>query len=155
MSNDNHDALTGYVDPTREAFELFKNLPRDVPVNMINFLRFRKHARYEDGHELAGNNLSGAEAYANYGRESGPIFQRVGGKIIWRGEPKLMLIGPAAKRGEEAWDMTFIANYPTAGAFLEMVTDPDYRIAVKHRQAAVADSRLIRCHPQEDSDVFG
>ena len=30
----------------------------------------------------------------------------------------------------------FIAFYPHAGAFLEMVTDPVYRQAVVHRQAA-------------------
>jgi uncharacterized protein (DUF1330 family) len=51
-----------------------------------------------------------------------------------------MLIGPEDKR----WDLIFIARYPTAGAFLEMVTDPQYQEAVKHRQAAVLDSRLIR-----------
>jgi len=52
----------------------------------------------------------------------------------------VMLIGPADKQ----WDMMFIARYPPAAAFLEMVTDPGYREAVKHRQAAVLDSRLIR-----------
>jgi hypothetical protein len=35
-------------------------------------------------------------------------------------------------------------RYPTAGAFLEMVTDPGYQAAVRHRRAAVLDSRLIR-----------
>ena len=30
------------------------------------------------------------------------------------------------------------------GAFAEMIRDPVYREAVKHRQAAVEDSRLIR-----------
>ena len=30
------------------------------------------------------------------------------------------------------------------GAFVEMIRDPVYREAVKHRQAAVEDSRLIR-----------
>ena len=38
----------------------------------------------------------------------------------------------------------FIARYPNAGAFLEMVTDPVYQDAVKHRQAAVLTSRLQR-----------
>ena len=31
-----------------------------------------------------------------------------------------------------------------AAAFAEMIRDPVYREAVKHRQAAVEDSRLIR-----------
>lgn len=127
--------MTGYVDPEREQFETFKTLPRDMPIMMLNMLRFRDKARYEDGRDV-----SGAEAYAAYGKESGPIFSRVGGEIIWRGTPENTLIGPK----DERWDLVFIARYPTAGAFLEMVTDPDYRIAVKHRQAAVLDSRLIR-----------
>ena len=124
-----------YIDPEREQFEAFKRLPRDEPIMMLNFLRFREKAAYEDDREATG-----AEAYATYGEESGPIFRRVGGEIIWRGEPELMLIGPQDKH----WDLIFVARYPSAAAFLEMVTDPDYRIAVKHRQAAVLDSRLIR-----------
>ena len=135
-----------HIDPEREAFEAFKALPRDVPVNMLNLIKLKDVATYSDG-----STCSGSEAYAAYGRDSGPIFQRVGGTIIWRGEPKVMLIGP----GSEDWDIAFVARYPTAGAFLEMVTDPDYRIAVKHRQAAVADSRLLRTHEMAGDDVFG
>lgn len=127
--------MTFYVDPERDQFEAFKALPRDEPVMMLNFLRFHDKAVYEDGRDATG-----AEAYAAYGRDSGPIFERVGGKIVWRGKPEVMLIGPQDKR----WDLIFVARYPTASAFLEMVTDPDYRQAVKHRQAAVLDSRLIR-----------
>lgn len=135
-----------HIDPEREAFEAFKELPRDVPINMLNLIKLQDVARYEDGTETTG-----AEAYKAYGKESGPIFQRVGGKIIWRGSPKLMLIGPSS----EAWDVAFVAYYPNAGAFMEMVTDPDYRQAVKHRQAAVLDSRLLRCHELDGSGVFG
>jgi uncharacterized protein (DUF1330 family) len=127
--------MSPYVDPEREQFDAFKALPRDEPVAMLNLVRFREQAAYADGREATG-----AEAYAAYGRESAPVFRRVGGEILWRGRPDVMLIGPADKQ----WDLVFIARYPTAAAFLEMVTDPDYREAVKHRQAAVLDSRLIR-----------
>ena len=138
--------MTGYIDPERDQFETFKNLPRDQPVLMLNFLRFRDKAAYPDGREATG-----AEAYAAYGRESGPIFRRVGGEIVWRAKPELMLIGPSDKQ----WDLVFVARYPTAGAFLEMVTDPDYQQAVKHRQAAVADSRLIRMSEADEGEGFG
>ncbi|HZX24979.1 MAG TPA: DUF1330 domain-containing protein [Woeseiaceae bacterium] len=138
--------MTGYIDPERDQFEAFKNLPRDQPVLMLNFLRFRDKAAYPDGREATG-----AEAYAAYGRESGPIFRRVGGEIVWRAKPELMLIGPSDKQ----WDLVFVARYPTAGAFLEMVTDPDYQQAVKHRQAAVADSRLIRMSEADEGEGFG
>ncbi|MEO1044408.1 MAG: DUF1330 domain-containing protein [Pseudomonadota bacterium] len=135
-----------YVDPGRELFTAFKDLPRDTPINMINMLRFREHAAYPDDHPRVAEGLSGAEAYAHYGKESAPIFQRVGGSIIWRGAFETMLIGP----NEERWDAVFIARYPAAAAFLEMVTDPDYRNAVVNRQAAVATSRLIRCGEMPD-----
>lgn len=138
--------MAGSVDPEREQFEAFKALPRDTPINMINLVKLRTEAQYEDG-----TKVTGAEAYATYGKTSGPIFKRVGGTIIWRGEPKLVLIGPS----DEGWDIAFIARYPNAGAFMEMVTDPEYRKAVKHRQAAVSDSRLIRCVELGDSDNFG
>ena len=51
------------------------------------------------------------------------------------------MIGPR----DEAWDIAFIARYPTGAAFLEMLRDPEYQQAVVHRQAAVSNSRLIRC----------
>ncbi|WP_405227072.1 DUF1330 domain-containing protein [Lentisalinibacter sediminis] len=138
--------MTGYIDPERDQFDAFKNLPRDQPILMLNFLRFRDKAAYADGREATG-----AEAYAAYGRDSGPIFQRVGGEIVWRAKPELMVIGPSDKH----WDLVFVARYPTAGAFLEMVTDPDYQKAVKHRQAAVADSRLIRMSEADEGEGFG
>lgn len=127
--------MANHVDPERVQFEAFKALPRDQPIMMLNLIQFRNKAIYADGRQSTG-----AEAYAAYGKESAPIFQRVGGKIIWRGKPEVMLIGPQ----DRLWDLAFVAHYPTAGAFLEMVTDADYQVAVKHRIAAVADSRLLR-----------
>lgn len=135
------------IDPTRESFELFKSLPRDQPIDMLNLIRLREKAVYADGREA-----SGAQAYAEYGKRSAPVFQRVGGEIIWRGEPQVMLIGPP----EVLWDIAFIARYPAASAFLEMVTDPVYQgDAVPHRQAAVRDSRLIRHLVKTGGRQFG
>ena len=137
--------MSRYVDPERDQFEAFKALPRDAPIMMLNLVAFRDEAKYPDGRRATG-----AEAYAAYGRESAPVFERVGGEILWRGRAEVMLIGPADRR----WDLAFVARYPTAGAFLEMVTDPVYREAVKHRQAAVLDSRLIRTSEIEFGDGF-
>jgi uncharacterized protein (DUF1330 family) len=129
-----------HVDPERAAFEAFKQLPRDTPIAMLNLVRFRDRAEYPDDHACHGEELTGADAYRRYSRASGPVFARVGGTILWSGRPELVLIGPA----DEAWDAAFIARYPNAGAFMEMLADPGYRTAVIHRQAAVATSRLIR-----------
>jgi uncharacterized protein (DUF1330 family) len=134
------------IDPTRETFAAFRADDRPGPIEMLNLVRLRERAAYPDGREATG-----AEAYAAYGRESGPVFRRLGGQIVWRGSFELTLIGPT----DERWDHCFIARYASVAAFVEMIRDPVYRQAVKHRQAAVEDSRLIRTKPIEAGDLFG
>jgi len=142
--------MSAHRDTDRAQFELFKSLPRDTPINMLNLVRFLDVAEYPEGHALAGDALSGAQAYANYGAASGPVLHRVGGQVIWRGGFEVTLIGAA----DEVWDAMFIVRYPDAGAFLAMVTDPEYQRAVVHRQAAVRDSRLVRAAPLDPQDSF-
>ncbi len=136
----------GHIDPTKEVFAEFRTHDRPGPIHMLNLVRLRAEAAYRDGRKA-----SGAEAYAAYGRESGPVFTRLGGRIVWQGRFELMLIGPP----EERWDHCFIAEYPSVAAFVEMIRDPVYREAVKHRQAAVEDSRLIRLAPMAVGKTFG
>lgn len=142
--------MTRFVDPDRAQFEAFKDLNRDDPIEMLNLVKFRPKALYPADHALADAALTGAQAYRNYGAETAPILARLKASILWRGDFQTTLIGPR----DEAWDAVFIARYPTAHAFLEMVTDPVYRAAVIHRQAAVETSRLIRCAPQEKGSSF-
>jgi uncharacterized protein (DUF1330 family) len=128
------------VDPSRAQFDAFKALPRDTPIQMLNLIRLKAVADYPQGHLDHGKGLTGADAYRAYGRGIGPIFERLGARQIWAGRPVGVVTGPA----DERWDLAFIAEYPNAGAFLAMVTDPEYRELVRHRTAAVEDSRLIR-----------
>lgn len=143
--------MSGHIDPTRAQFDAFKALDRDQPLNMLNLVALKDTAHYPSDHPLNPQALTGAEAYANYGRDTAPILARVGGAIVWRGQFDTTLIGPA----DETWDVMFIAHYPTAHAFLAMVSDPDYQRAVVHRQAAVRTSRLIRTMGLEPMDAFG
>ncbi|MGP0060210.1 MAG: DUF1330 domain-containing protein [Beijerinckiaceae bacterium] len=138
--------MTGYIDPTKETFAAFRENDREGPIHMLNLIRLNAQAKYPDNRQA-----SGAQAYAAYGRDSGPVFSRLGGRIVWQGKFELMLIGP----GTERWDLCFIAEYPSVAAFVEMIRDPVYREAVKHRQAAVEDSRLIRLAPLKPGENFG
>jgi uncharacterized protein (DUF1330 family) len=139
--------VTGFIDPTKDQFAAFRTHARqDGPVHMLNLVRFRARANYPDGREATGE-----EAYRAYSRESLPVFARVGGRQHWVGAFELTLTGPANER----WDAVFIAEYPSTAAFVEMVRDPVYREAVKHRQAAVEDSRLIRLQPRTPGAGFG
>jgi uncharacterized protein (DUF1330 family) len=138
--------MAPHSDPTKESFAHFKALPTDAPIHMLNLVRLRAEAAYPDGRKA-----SGREAYRAYARESGPVFGRLGGTQVWIGRPELTLIGPET----EAWDIAFIARYPSGQAFIDMIRDPVYREAVKHRQAAVADSRLIRLRSAQPGAMFG
>ena len=138
--------MTPHIDPTKEVFAQFRDNNREGPIHMLNLVRLVDRAAYPDG-----RSATGAEAYAAYGRDSGPVFMRLGGKVVWQGRFELMLIGPA----DEHWDHCFIAEYPSVAAFVEMIRDPAYREAVKHRQAAVKDSRLIRLKPLASGKTFG
>ena len=144
--------MTGSIDPTRPQFDAFKGLPRDEPIHMLNLVRLRPLADYPADHPNHGKGMTGLEAYRAYGRDSAEVFKRVGGRQVWAGRPDVVLTGPT----DERWDIAFIAEYPGGGAFLAMVTDPGYREHVKHRQAAVEDSRLIRMAPiAELGEGFG
>ncbi len=131
--------MSGHVDPTREQFKAIFGLPLERPVPMINLLRFRERAAYRDSDPEAGETaVTGAEAYRRYGRDAAPHFEKVGGKQLWIGATELMLIGPQ----DERWDLAFVAYYPSAQAFVDMLRNPDYQHATRHRTAAVAEAAL-------------
>ena len=138
--------MNDYVDPSRDSFGQFKELPRDQKIHMLNLIQLNETAQYPDG-----TLITGREAYSAYSRESGPIFEGAGGKIIWSGKFELMLIGPQSRE----WDICFIAQYPDADAFISMIRDPKYQAVVVHRQVAVKDSRLIRMSPMDFGKGFG
>lgn len=139
--------MTSHTAFTKEIFAAFRENDRPGPIHMLNLIRLRDRADYSDGRQATG-----AEAYAAYSAGSAPVFARLGGEIAWRGRFELMLIGP---QDGEQWDICFIAVYPSVGAFVEMIFDPAYREAMVHRQAAVADSRLVRLQPLAPGTTFG
>ena len=142
--------LEKYIDPSPANFQAFKDLPRDEPIHMLNLLLYRDEAQYPDAHEHAGKSWSGRRAYEEYGKTSGPIFRRVGGKIVWRGAFQTMVTGP----DDRIWHDGFVARYPNAGAFFEMIKDEGYQRAVVNRTAALEDSRLVRFAPGDAGGNF-
>jgi uncharacterized protein (DUF1330 family) len=97
-------------------------------------LKFRPRALYapDSGEEPC----SGEEAYARYSALIDPILSPLGVALLLIGS--LWLLG---RPGE--WDRTFVARYPKASIFVELVENPAYHRAVHHRTAALADSRLL------------
>ncbi|MEM8837705.1 MAG: DUF1330 domain-containing protein [Pseudomonadota bacterium] len=132
--------MAGYTNVEEATWKAFGKVDGTGPIQMLNLIRLREMAEYPDGQEIRG-----AEAYQEYSRLTVPILTGLGGKMVWRGGFELTMIGPP----EEIWDICFIIEYPSKDAFLTMVQDSNYQTALVHRQASVADSRLICLRPHQ------
>tara|TARA_B100000242_G_C42773020_1_gene359991 strand:- start:146 stop:562 length:417 start_codon:yes stop_codon:yes gene_type:complete len=134
-----------YVGFVKETYKSFKNIRDSRRLHMLNLVELKEEAIYPDGHVTTG-----LEAYLRYGKESEPVFKKLGGSIVWRGDMLIGLIGPT----DEKWDICFIAEYPSVESFVLMQRDKIYQKAVVHRQIAVKTSRLIRMAPSETGENF-
>lgn len=124
------------INPTPEQLQnVLANTPKDQPVVMLNLLRFRERASYQG--ETA--DLSGRDAYKLYMKEAAECVRSVGAEVIWSGHSAGSLIAPP----DESWDQVLLVRYPSIDAFMAMIESPEYRGVVKHRTAAVRDSRLV------------
>ena len=100
------------------------------PVCMVNLLKFREKAEYEDGRET---DLSGIEAYQIYGAVTGSLIKELGGDVVFTSVFNGMVVGEV----EELWDVMAIAKYPTLQSFIDMVASPEYLKAYHHRLAGL------------------
>ena len=116
------------------------------PIQMLNMVRFREIAEYREHEAPEGETPSGRKAYATYSSHAAQFVEAVGGAITWMSAESTVVIGPM----DSSWDSVFAVRYPNRGAFVEMVTKPDYQAITHHRTAAVADSRLIMMEIPED-----
>ena len=119
------------VTPNEEQLAGFLEGDTETPIKMVNLLKFKDKAEYEDGRET---NLSGKEAYKIYADEVLGHLERVGGKSIFFGEVQRLMLGEV----EELWDWVAIAEYPSRKAMLEMIMNSEYQKSEEHRSAGLA-----------------
>ena len=119
------------VRPNEEQLKGLSEGNDDTPIYMVNLLKFKEKAEYEDGRET---DLTGAEAYALYSAETEAHLAKVGGSGVFAGRVSRLMLGEV----EELWDVVAIAMYPSKKAMLQMITDPDYLESSKHRIAGLA-----------------
>ena len=103
----------------------------DGPIYMVNLLKFKDKAEYEDGRET---DLTGFEAYQLYGRAVSQIIQEYGGEIQFAANVTFLSLGQV----EELWDEIAIAKYPNRGALLAMSSSEEWRAASVHSTAGLA-----------------
>ncbi|HSW12772.1 MAG TPA: DUF1330 domain-containing protein, partial [Solimonas sp.] len=79
------------------------------------------------------------EAYGRYAVLAEKRVRAVGGEPVFMAEAIGRFIGPE----DESWDEVLLVRYPSMQAFLQMVSNPEYRAETVHRTAALEDSRLV------------
>ena len=111
-------------------------------IHMVNLLKFKGKAEYEDGRQT---DLTGQEAYQIYAKEVQGHLQKVGGKLIFSGQVSRLMLGEV----EELWDWIAIAEYPSRKAMRSMIMDKDYRKSEEHRSAGLAGQLNIETKPHQ------
>jgi uncharacterized protein (DUF1330 family) len=129
--------VVNQIHPSAEQAMAFFKSAEDGPMCMVNLLKFKEKAEYEDGSEPE---LSGRDAYLRYGAGVQACLAAIGGSARFTGLVTDLLLGEV----EELWDMVAIAEYPSRAAMLQMVQSPEYQAITKHRDAGLAGQLNIR-----------
>jgi uncharacterized protein (DUF1330 family) len=128
------------VFPGPEQIAGFFGAPEDGPFVMVNLLKFKAKAEYEDGSDA---HLTGAEAYGRYGDAVRVLVENLGGKIRYSGRVTGLLLGEV----EDLWDAVALAEYPSLAAFQAMAMSPEMHAIEHHRKAGLAGQLNIRTKP--------
>jgi len=128
--------LKNALHPSSENLKAFAAEPSAGPVAMVNLLKFRDKAAYKDGRL---DDISGVEAYMRYATEMRKIVERAGGRFLFSGRVKGLVVGEV----EELWDVVAVVEYPSKAEFQRLVTSPEVQAIAIHRDAGLAGQLLI------------
>ncbi|MEP4652962.1 MAG: DUF1330 domain-containing protein [Ilumatobacter sp.] len=103
----------------------------DGPIYMVNLLKFKEHAEYEDGRET---DLTGAAAYGLYGAGVVPLVVEHGGRLVFSGVVSWLMLGQA----DDLWDQVAVVEYPNRAALVAMSMSTAYAEIAPHRTAGLA-----------------
>ncbi len=118
------------VVPNQEQMAGFSEAGPDGPIYMVNLLRFKDKAEYQDGRET---DLSGREAYGLYAEGVTKLLAEVGGSVVFNGGVERLMLGEV----EDLWDSIAIAMYPSRGAMLKMMMVDGMKDISVHREAGL------------------
>jgi len=118
------------VVPNQDQINGFLEDPELGPISMVNLLKYKAKAIYEDGRNT---NLTGKEAYQLYGAEVIAFVEKYGGEFVFAGSVSRLMLGEV----EEMWDAIAIAKYPSRKAMMDMIMDPGYQKIHVHRVAGL------------------
>ena len=119
------------VYPSGEQIEGFLEPGPEGPICMVNLLKFKPQAEYEDGRETA---LSGREAYDLYAEGVKKLLEEVGGYLGFEAGVERLALGEV----EELWDAVGLAVWPSRQTMLEVMQSEGMQEISVHRSAGLA-----------------
>ena len=119
------------VVPNEAQIAGFNEPGAEGPIWMVNLLKFKDKAEYEDGRST---DLSGVEAYGIYGAAVSRLLKKHGGGAMFSADVERLMLGEV----EDLWDKVAIAVYPSRAAMLGMMMDPEMAEISVHRSAGLA-----------------
>lgn len=126
------------IMPSEQDLAAFMAHPRQTtPVVMINWLRFRPKAQYDDPDAKP---ISGQAAYYLYGKAAFAAIHSLGGRAFFISRYQQMLIGNDGDPGKDLWNEFVLVEYPGRATFKHMAALTRYRAGLVHRQAGLADN---------------
>ena len=118
------------IAPNQDQINGFLEDPELGPISMVNLLKYKEKAIYEDGRNT---DLTGKEAYQLYAAEVINYVEKYGGEFLFAGTVSRLMLGEV----EDMWDAVAIAKYPSRKAMMDMIMDPGYQKIHVHRVAGL------------------
>ena len=135
--------LQNALRPTREQMSQLLGSGRPGPVVMVNLLRFRDRAVYEDGR---ASDLSGLDAFMLYSGLMKPIVESFGGRFLISALLEQLVMGS----GDMGWHRIGLVEYPSREVFFQVTQSPEVAAAAVHRYAGLEGQLLIAATLQTD-----
>ena len=108
--------------PEEHALQALAKLPDDVPVVMLNLLRFAPGG--------------GAKAYGRYAGEFLKLLADLGGRLLYQGRAEQLIVGAGQ------WHQVLLVQYPSRKAFIDMFHSEAYRDIHRFRDEGLAATIL-------------
>lgn len=130
------------LEPSEDQLAKLMSLPPETPLAVLNLFEFNAAARYRPGDPEFGTeaaDISGQDAFQRYSEVAGAFIHELGGRVAIQAPAEQVMIGPETAN----WHVAAIMYFPSRGAFIEMLSDPSFQAASRHRKAALKNHNMI------------